>query len=291
MQWTIKRKLTGMTASGLVFVLGVSLTGYWGINSVDKTTVAIASTGTAIRNHIEAGIYNDSSRADVGAVFTQKGDEQQNKAEEFDQHSKLLVDRIAKAKELANDSASKKALAEEESMAQEYRKAGHSLVEAIVHNPSSAVTQLPPYMQLYKDLQGKIETTSDLLEKGAQDAETAANVRAAAATRAMFVMCGLSLFLSLLIALRITVSIIHGLSAFSNKFMDMASHNDLTARVDQERKDEIGELGACLNGFVGKVHDILYQISTTSHDVASASERLSASSQQISANSEETSAQ
>ncbi len=291
MQWTIKRKLIGMTASGLTFVLGSSITGYWGITSVHKTTVAIASTGSAIRNHIEAGIYNDSSRADVGAVFTQKGDEQQNKADEFEQHSKLLVDRIAKARELANDSASKEALAEEQRMAEEYVKAGDSLVEAIMHNPNSAVAQLPPYMQLYKDLQGKIEITSDLLEKGAQDAEKAASVRAAAATRAMFVMCGLSLFLSFLIALRIVASVIHGLTAFSNKFMDMASNNDLTARVDQDRQDEIGRLGACLNGFVGKVHDILHQISITSHDVASASERLSASSQQISANSEETSAQ
>lgn len=291
MQWTIKRKLTGLTASGLVFVLGVSVAGYWGITSVEKTTVVIASTGSAIRNHIEAGSYNDSSRADVGAVFTQKGEEQQNKAEEFEQHGKLLIDRIAKAGQMVNDSATKDALAEEQRMAEEYVKSGHSLVEAIMHNPAAAVSQLPPYMQLYKELQGKIEGTSDLLEKEAQDAEKAASVRAAKATRTMFLMCGLSLLLSFLVALRITVSITRGLDAFSNKFMEMAANNDLTARVDQQRKDEIGQLGACLNGFVGKVHDILHQISVTAHHVAKASERLSSTSQQISANSEETSAQ
>jgi len=291
MQWTIKQKLFGLTFSGLLFVAGVSATGYWGISSVEKTTVAVAATGSAIRNHIEAGIYNDSSRTDVSAVFTQKGEEQQNKAEEFEQHAKLLVDRIGKAHGLAADSASRDALAEESQMAEQYVKSGHALVAAIMHQPAAAMSQLGPYLQQYKDLQGKIEATSDLLEKGAKDAEAAAAAKAARATRAMFAMCGISLLLLLVVAMRITLSITHGLDAFSLKFMAMADSNDLTARVDEERQDEIGQLGRCLNQFVGKVHDILQQILITAEHVAAASEKSAATSQQITTTSEETSAQ
>ncbi len=94
---TIKGKLFGLTICGLLFIAGVSITGYWGITSVENTTAAVAATGSAIRNHIEAGVYNDTARADVSAVFTAKGDEQQNKVEEFNQHCKLLQDRIGKA--------------------------------------------------------------------------------------------------------------------------------------------------------------------------------------------------
>ena len=291
MQWTIKQKLLGMTFSGLLFVTSVSITGYWGISSVEKTTAAVGATGSAIRNHIEAGIYNDSSRADVSAVFTQKGEEQQNKVDEFEQHGKLLLERIAKARELANDPDSRASLDEESNMAESYLQAGHSLVEAIRRNPSSAIAQLGPYLQLYKDLQGKIEITSDQLEKGAQEAEKAAASRATRATRAMFLMCGLSLLLSLVVAIRVTFSVTHGLDTLSRKFLAMAEQNDLTARVDQQRKDEIGQLGRCLNLFVEKVHDSLQQITVTAERVAVASQTSANASQQISANSEETSAQ
>ena len=291
MQLTIKTKLFGLTISSLVFVAGVSATGYWGIMSVKRTAVEVAATGSAIRNHIEAGVYNDLTRADASTVFTAKGDEQQNKAEEFAQHSKLLQDRIAKARDLAVDSASKAMLDDEKQLSAEYVKAGTSLADAIIHNPSTAPGLLGPYLQLYKDLQGKIEETSDQLGKSAQEAELSATKKAAEATHAMFVMCGISLLLLLVVASRITLNITRGLDSFSERFQRMAETNDLTSRVDQDREDEIGKLGACLNLFVEKVHDILTQIAQTAQDVSGASVDLSTASQQISANSAETSAQ
>ena len=64
MQLTIKTKLLGLTVSSLVFLASVSVTGYWGISSGARTTTEVAATGSAIRNHIEAGVYNDLIRAD-----------------------------------------------------------------------------------------------------------------------------------------------------------------------------------------------------------------------------------
>ncbi|MFZ1006477.1 MAG: methyl-accepting chemotaxis protein [Candidatus Sulfotelmatobacter sp.] len=291
MQFTIKTKLFGLTIASLAFVAGVSATGYWGISSVEKTTVDVAATGSSIRNHIEAGVFNDLTRSDVSAVFTQKGDEQQNKVEEFTQHCKLLQDRIAKAREFAVDPASRALLDEEIQMGDQYIKAGQSLVDAIVHNPSAATSQLGPYLQLYKDLQGKIETASDQLAKSARDAETGAEAKAAHATRAMFLMCGLSLLLLLIVAVRITISVTCGLDSFSLRFKAMAEANDLTDRVDQDRPDEIGDLGRSLNLFLNKVQNILREIAQASKSIAGASETLSSTSQQITANSAETSAQ
>ena len=291
MQLTIKARLFGLTSAGLMFVAGVSATGYWGISSVEKATGEVAATGSAIRNHIEAGIYNDLTRSDTSSVFTEKGDEQQNKAEEFAQHSKLLADRIAKARDLAADSASRAMLDQEKQLGGDYIKAGDALINAIIHNPSAAPGLLGPYLQLYKDLQGKIEATSDQLAKSAKDAELGADQTASRATRTMFTICGVSLLLLLAVAARITLSITRGLDSFSTQFRRMAEANDLTSRVDQDRKDEIGELGKCLNLFVEKVHDILAQIAHTAQTVTTASNTLSSTSQQITANSEETSAQ
>ena len=144
MQLSIKTRLFGLTISGLMFVAGVSATGYWGITSVQKMTVEVADTGSAIRNHIEAGVYNDLTRTDTSAVFTEKGDEQQNKAEEFAQHSKLLLDRIARARDLATDPASRTMLDHEKRLSADYVKAGDALIDAIMHNPSAAPGLLGP---------------------------------------------------------------------------------------------------------------------------------------------------
>jgi methyl-accepting chemotaxis protein len=291
MRLTIKVQLFGLTVSSLIFVAAMSATGYWGITSVQKTIAQVAATGLAVRPQSEAGFYNDLTRTDTSAVFTAKGDERNNKAEEFAQHSKILEERIAKARDFAMDPAGRSMLDNEMQLSAEYIKAGNSLIEAILRNPSEAPDLLGPYLQLYKDLEGKIEETSDQLAKSAKESEVSAASKAARATRAMLIMCGVSLLLLLVVGSRITLSITRGLDSFSVQFRQMAENNDLTSRVDQERKDEIGELGKCLNLFVEKVHNILTQIAQTAQDVSGASANLSTTSQQITANSEETSAQ
>ncbi len=291
MQLTIKTKLLGLTISSLVFLASVSVTGYWGISSGARTTTEVAATGSAIRDHIEAGVYNDLIRADVSAVFTTKDDEQQDKVEEFEQHCRLLQDRIAKTRGFAADASSRTMLDGEITLSEQLVKASHGLIEAIVHNPSTAPTLLGPYLQLYKELQGTIEITSDQLTKGANDAEKAAKTQATKEQRGMLLICGFSLLILLVLSSRIMISINHGLGTFSAQFKRMAKANDLTTRVDEKRLDEIGELGKCLNGFVKKVHSNLSQIAQATQSVALASEELSGTSQQIATNSAKTSTQ
>jgi len=242
MELTIKTRLLGLTISGLVFVAGVSATGYWGITSVHRTTAEVAATGSAIRNHIEAGVYNDLTRTDTAAVFTSKDDEQQNKAEEFAQHCKLFQDRLAKARDFAIDPASQSMLDNEKQLSSQYVTAGHSLINAIVHNPSTAPALLGPYLQLYKELQGKIEETSDQLGKSAQDAELSATKKAARATHTMFGMCGTSLLLLLVLATSVSRSITQGVDrekVASAKVAQGAERERLAAQELTQKVDSI----------------------------------------------------
>src|SRR6266700_4127714 len=276
-QWTIRRKLLGLTIIGLVFVLAIGATGYWGIGTVRQTTAEVAATSSAIRNHVEAGVYNDLTRSDMSAIFTAKGDEQQNKVEELGRHSKLLTDRITKTAELVSDPALRSGVREESSMSEQYVSAGGSLASAIVKQSSEATAQLGPYLQLYKQLQQNIVDTSDKLEKSAKQAQASAEKEATQATRAIFVICGLSLLLLLIAAMRITLSITRPLDSLSSQFKAMSEANDLTSQVAEDREDEIGALGRCLNMFVQKLHDILTQIASAAERVASVTEEISAS--------------
>jgi methyl-accepting chemotaxis protein len=289
MQWTIKRRLAALTISGLAFVAAVSATGYWGIESVEQATTQVTATGMAIRSHIEAGTFNDMTWGDISAIFAKKGQEQQDNVDNLALHSKMLAQGIAKARESATDPAIQSALDEEAHMVQAYLSAADSLSKDILRDPSKVDSGT--CYRLYQGVQEKIEDNSDQLEQSGKRAVTNATSKAKRAMRAMFVMCGFSLLLLFAVATWVAFSITRPLDSFSRKFRAMAEANDLTARVDQERQDEIGQLGRCLNLFVEKVHDLLTQIAASAQHVSSASEELSTTSQQISANSEETSAQ
>jgi methyl-accepting chemotaxis protein len=295
MQLTIKKRLFGLTGCGLLFVASVSATGYWGITSVEKTTAEVADTGSAIRNHIEAGVYNDLTRADTSGVFTAKGDEQQNKAEEFAQHSKLLLDRIGKARSLATDPSSRSMLDYEAHLSEQYVQSGTALVQAIMHNPSQAPALLGPYLQLYKDLQGKIEETSDQLAKSAQEAELGAAKKGARATHTMFVMCGLSLLLLFLGSFASVRVISRSLTQLTRMINDIAQgEGDVTTRLEMAEAfgdDELGEVSRLFNLFMDKLQDILRGVSEETNKLAAASRQLLEASEQITANSSEAAVQ
>ena len=186
-----------------------------------------------------------------------------------------MTERIEKARALTVKPADRALLDEESRLTDQYLNAGTALVDTIVHNADSAATRLGPYLQLYKELQGKLESTSDLLQKETAEAELSATRQASTATRATFIICGVSLLLLFVIANRITVGITRPLDAFSARFREMAEANDLTARVDEERTDEIGQLGEYLNLFVQKLGTLLAGIVQISQNVASATTEIS----------------
>ena len=66
---------------------------------------------------------------------------------------------------------------------------------------------------------------------------------------------------------------------------------DLTQRVDEIRRDELGELGKCFNTFIGKLEGLIAQVAESAQGIASASEEFVAVSRQMGSNAEETSKQ
>jgi methyl-accepting chemotaxis protein len=56
---------------------------------------------------------------------------------------------------------------------------------------------------------------------------------------------------------------------------------DLTQRVDQERKDELGALGKWFNTFVEKIHGVISEVGVTASEVAGAATQIAASSEEM----------
>ncbi len=93
---------------------------------------------------------------------------------------------------------------------------------------------------------------------------------------AIFIVAGVIL-ISLLLALSISKPILKGVS-FSR---EMAA-GDLTASLDVDQKDEIGQLAAALKEMADRLRSIVSEVMNASDNVASGSEELSATAQEMS---------
>ncbi len=72
------------------------------------------------------------------------------------------------------------------------------------------------------------------------------------------------------------------IKALVDRLKDIAEgEGDLTQRVDQDRKDELGELGKWFNMFVEKIHGVISQVGATSQEVAGAATQIAASSEEM----------
>jgi methyl-accepting chemotaxis protein len=295
MKWTIKRRLYGLTVTGLMFVAAVSATGYWGITSVQKTTTQVAAIGIAIRNHIEAGTYNDMTREDIYAICTKKGRDRQDAVTNLAAHAKLLADRSSAARAAVMDSSLQAALDSEGRMVQEYHSAGDALSKAIVNDPPAAVAASGRALELYTALQQEIQNSGDQLENSAKQAELSAGRKGARATRATFAICGLSLLLLLAGSFASVRAISQSLMRLTRMIQDIAEgEGDVTKRLEVAgdfANDELGEVSRLFNLFMDKLQEILRGVAAHTHKLAAASQQLLEASQQITTNSGETAVQ
>lgn len=137
-----------------------------------------------------------------------------------------------------------------------------------------------------------IDQTEDSIRKAQE--ESAASVSTATAVSAGASLLGAmaAILLGLAIAYHSAKSITQPLKETVLALEDIAQgEGDLTRRVGETRRDEMGELGRCFNTFIGKLEDLVARIADSTQGVAGSSEQLFAVSRQMGSNAEETSAQ
>lgn len=75
--------------------------------------------------------------------------------------------------------------------------------------------------------------------------------------------------------------VIHALHRLVERLKDIAhGGGDLTQRVQEKRRDELGELGKWFNVFVGRVHEIVGAVTSCTLEVTSAAGQIAASARQ-----------
>ncbi len=128
-----------------------------------------------------------------------------------------------------------------------------------------------------------------------QDSRTARSDADASGSRARTLLLAggiVALALAVVLARTITRSITKPIEQLRERLTQIADGDgDLTQRLDEDRRDELGAVGAAFNRFVGKICGTIRQIADHSVVIASASEELSAVSKQMAGNADNTARQ
>ena len=276
MNLTIRQKLYGLGLLGLVFSVAVGLSGLWGIAQVSAGVQDVGSTSSAIRNHMEASAFLDLTRADVSKMLTASGDAQDTATSELADHQKLFQDRLAAALSQTRGADARKSLDEEISAGNDYVGKAAKISD-VRKNASAAGALLGDFLQNYQDLRDKMDAVNDKLQAESKRSENDANRVAARSKLAIMLICVLSSVLLFVIAFRTARGINLRLAHVSDELKKMAA-GDLTHRVEDHRKDELGAVAGFLNQTIEKLHDTISQVTGSAGRVSTASEELLASS-------------
>ena len=138
------------------------------------------------------------------------------------------------------------------------------------------------------------EDISDYIGRFTQEVNGIADEAAAQAQKdaqiqmnVVFVMIAI-LVAIILITFLLLAGKIRKLSIITDRLNQLATNDgDLTSRVENDSKDEIGMIAASFNTFVEKVQNIVREISVVAESVAASSEQLTVTTDQVSKASDE----
>ncbi|MCG8510726.1 MAG: methyl-accepting chemotaxis protein [Rhodospirillales bacterium] len=101
-----------------------------------------------------------------------------------------------------------------------------------------------------------------------------------------------AMVIGIVASLLITRAVVKPISNLVERIKDISQgEGDLTQRVDEDRSDELGELGQWFNTFVRKIHDIIVELSSVTREVSSSSTQIAASSEEMAAGMQQQSEQ
>jgi methyl-accepting chemotaxis protein len=289
MNLTIRHKLYGLGTLGLAISIGVGITGLYGISRVAAEIQSVSATSSAIRNHLEASMFLDLTRADVSKMMNAAGDAQDTATAELADHQKLLHDRLAATISFARSSQANAALDKETKAVDTYLGAV-SQIAASRKDPAAVSKILGDFLQGYQDLRNTMDGTNDILQGDSKLSEATAGKVVSRSKLVISTICVISSLVLLVIASRTARDISSRLASIIEWLKKMAA-GDLTLHVDETRRDELGEIAHWFNDSLEKLRDAIGKVASSAGSVTTATEELSTVSQQMSINSEQTTKQ
>jgi len=287
---SIAKKLTLGFGLALLFVMVLAGVGYWGTESVTGEADVIINGPAKMVEHSERARANiDGLRRFEKDYFLNIGDKQKESeyVAEWSTQREHLQARLADLEKYVSNKDDKRTIS---TMKEEFAKyeAGFRQVQGQI---AAGQVKTPQEGNVaigsFKDSIHAMETAAENL--GAAQEEIMAKQDnlmrdfAKRTTAVMFSIVGLTIFLTVTIAVVISRGIVRPVSAISTHVADLASGGgDLTKRIEVKSTDEVGQMGSNLNTFLAKLEKIIIEVKDGASSISSAAQQVSSSSSSLS---------
>ncbi len=288
MTLSIRQKLLLVSCTAVVTTAAVGLLGVWGLREINARVEALNVSGQSIQNHMNGDMMHDAVRADVLVLLRARtAAEAEAGRRDLDEHLKAFSDALERNAKLPLSPEIAAAITEVKPLLQAYQARARELAETAGRDRAGAEAKLGAFMAAFSDLETRQEAVSDLILRANEATTEAARLTEARARMLLLVVTlGAGALLTGL-AVVMTLSILRPLAQVTARLREVSSGDgDLTARVEYDRDDELGDLARSFNTFVGKLEETIAQVTDSATALAAAAEQMSSISVQITNGSE-----
>jgi methyl-accepting chemotaxis protein len=272
----------------LAMLLGIGLSGYWGVNSISNLTLAMLQGDSAVAEHSSRaranilGLRRFEKDYFINIGAKDKEEEYMKKWQEQHEHLTARIKDAEKAATLAQD---KEAIQTMKTELANYESGFMKVVGMIQSGKITTTQEANNAINEYKDQIHKMENVSkdlaDEANKRMDAQEDTVKQRTTHTSAIMFSFALVAVALSIFMTFIITRSITRPLDeavAVSNAL----SQGNLNLNIDVKSTDEMGQLLTAMKNMVERLKMIVADVKTASDNVASGSQQLSAGSEQMS---------
>jgi methyl-accepting chemotaxis protein len=291
MNLSIRQRLTGLTGLALAAIVGVGVTGVWGVTTLSAANSESEIYSEALRHQMEADMMHDALRADVLAALLAGSQKETAKEAEIrkdlEEHVKRFKDNLAglDAQDLAG--AIKQAAGEVRPLLDGYIASAQDLVGAAFLDPKTSQAKLGEFTATFERLEGAMAKLSDLIQKHAEESKRTATSAAGASKSGMIGAIAVSVPLLLVLGIVTVASVTRRVARLREFMHELASGEaNLGKRIEVGSKDELGDAAEAFNRFMGSLQDIVVQVRGDSEKLASAAGQLSANATKVKASAQ-----
>ncbi len=272
----------------VVMLLGIGLSGYWGVNSISNQTVTMLQGDAVVAEH--------SSRARANILGLRRFEKDyfinigsRDKEEEYlkkwqEQHEHLTA-RLKDAEKGATLQQDKEMLLTMKTELGNYENGFKKVVGMIQSGQIATTQEANKAIDEYKDQIHKMENVSkdlaDEANKRMDSQEEIVKQRTSHTNTIMLILALIAIALSMVMTAIITRGITRPLEE-AVMVSNTLSQGNLNVNVEVKSKDETGLLLSAMKDMVDRLKMIVADVKTASDNVASGSQQLSAGSEQMS---------
>ncbi len=277
-------KQFALTATGLTLSASLAMLGIFELRSFQRELGAVVDTGSALRLQMSADMMHDALRADVLASLLARSDaDRQAVRNDLGEHAAEFRKSLAQAEPLLRDEAALRALQDTKPALEQYVHAAESIIAVAEKDATGAEKDLPAFLVAFSELEEHMESLSDTIESGANASRDHAQAAVMSAMTWMLALLGVGGAAYLAWSTWIGRGITRGVRSAVGA-IDALAHNRLPTPLDQNRRDEIGNLARSVNTMVRARNDLTENLLAAADSLGNAAKDLASRGEAVATN-------